>query len=398
MDNSLASQLIPLKPVSSEPLIRRANISDATRIFELYNRIYSGKYTDPALSSVDELRKALSERDYFWMVGEFENKIVGSVIYRFDRVNCLAKVYGAVVDPQFRRHNLAERLMSVGYIQLREEYPPVEVVYATTRTLSPAPQRMTKKLGYKKLGIFPNVHKNEGYETHCLTALFAGDALKRRFTDFSLHPSVSPLYAIAAQECELPPLPTASDESIAAARRPQVSTSSAKLESIEASEFVRHRFNSEKQEQGYNWFYPFHEPNLLFTTPNQRVEVFCYLSAKDRHCVVIGIQDLDSMGYFAILESVSQLLRELGARYIEFIMPADAIGKIDQAIQAEFIPCGYFPAMHDHDGFRHDCVVFSRSFETLNFKNIALDGVNKKYLSAYFKRWKEQSAPDIDTE
>ena len=376
------------------PLMRRAAPRDATQIFELYQRLYGGKYTDPILADIGRLRATLREPDYFWMIADVQGSVVGSVIYRFDRASCLAKVYGAVVDPDYRGHNLAENLMTVGYQKLREEFPPVEVVYATTRTVSPAPQRMTAKLGYKKLGIFPNVHKTEGYETHCLTALFADQALDRRFTDFTLHPHVAPLFAIAAKECGLPPLLTASPESYASAPlKPSVDV---QLEAIEAVKFVEHCFNREKANQSHHWFFPFHEPNMLFTNADQTIQVFCYLSAKDRHCVVIGIQDLRGAGYNAILDKVTQLLRELGTRYIEFIVPADETLKIEEAVKAEFIPSGYFPAMHGRGRVRYDFVVFSRSFETLNFRHIALDPVNKSYLKEYFKIWSAQSAPDID--
>ena len=121
------------------------------------------------------------------------------------------------------------------------------------------------------------------------------------------------------------------------------------------------------------------------------MEVFCFFSPIDKHCIVIGIRDTKDEGYFRILDTASKLLHNLGARYIEFIVRADEIEKIEMAIQAEFIPCAYFPSMHRNGSIRHDFVAFSRSFEILNFRNLKLEGVNREYLLQYFNIWKDQS-------
>jgi hypothetical protein len=346
------------------------------------------------MGNAAELEEALARDEYHWIVAESAGEIVGSVVYRYDRVNALAKVFGAVVEPRFRGANLTEAMMKYGYDSLLSEIPPIEVVYATTRTVSPAPQKLTANLGYKKLGIFPNVHKTEGYETHCLTALFTQSAFESRFTDFSLHPSVAPLYEIARGECGLSPLPVASQEKMrqirSAADLPHPTNIS--LEFIQAPAFVRHRFLEEKRILGgHHWFYPFHEPNLLLTSADQSIEVFCFFSPIDKHCILIGIRDTQGEGTFRILDAASKLLHDLGARYIEFIIRADEIEKIEMAIEAEFIPCAYFPSMHRNGEIRHDFVAFSRSFEILNFRNLKLEGVNRQYLVQYFNIWKEQS-------
>lgn len=92
-----------------------------------------------------------------------------------------------------------------------------------------------------------------------------------------------------------------------------------------------------------------------------------------------------------MLEQAAQTLHELGARYLEFIIRADQLQKIDLAIQSSFIPCAYFPAMQNAGDQRHDFVAFSRSYETLNFRNIRLEGVNRELLSQYLDLWKEIS-------
>jgi hypothetical protein len=208
---------------------------------------------------------------------------------------------------------------------------------------------------------------------------------------------VAPIFEIAREECGLPPLAVASQDRMSHIRSsiPPHTTNIA-LEIIHAPAFVRHRFLEEKRTlHGHHWFYPFHEPNLLLTSADQSIELFCFFSPIDKHCILIGLRDMKDEGYYRILDTASQMLHELGARYLEFIMRADEIEKIEMAIQAEFIPCAYFPSMHQSGHIRHDFIVCSRSFEILNFKNIKLEGVNKKYLLSYFNIWKEQSLSPV---
>lgn len=113
--------------------------------------------------------------------------------------------------------------------------------------------------------------------------------------------------------------------------------------------------------------------------------------------MLIGIRDINNAGYASILNIASHLLHDLGARYLEFIMRADEIQSIDAAIKASFIPSAYFPAMHCEKKLRYDFVTFSRSFEILNFRNLSLEGVNRKYVLQYFNIWKELSLP-VETE
>jgi RimJ/RimL family protein N-acetyltransferase len=384
--------------MSESPRCRRASARDAYPIADLYRRVYSGTYSDPMMSHPELLVESLAKSEYHWIVAESAGDIVGSVVYRYDPINALAKVYGGVVDPACRGHNLTEEMMKFGYRGLSETDPPVEVVYATTRTVSPAPQKLTANLGYKKLGIFPNVHKTAGYETHCLTALFSENAMRSRFADFALHPKVVPLFELARKECGLPALPSVSQEHVDRLRVTSNSEGRSPLilEFVQAPYFVKHRFEEQKRSsRGHHWFYPFHEPNLMLTNADQSAEVFCYFSQADKHCVLIGIGDKKGEGIYRILSTATEVLHDLGARYMECIIRADEVEKTEMALQAEFIPCAYFPSMHGSGKLRHDFVVFSRSFEILNFRNLKLEGVNRQYLLQYFNTWKEISLSAI---
>lgn len=370
--------------------MKRANSDDAFLIAELYTHVYRGTYADPMMASPDLIIEALSSLEYHWIVAEQSGHIVASVVYRYDSANALAKVYGAVVHEKFRGKDLTEKLMRFGFEGLKKAKPPVQVVYAMTRTVSPAPQKLTANLGFKKVGIFPNVHKTDLYETHGLTVLLNKKAVEGRFKDFELHPKVAGLYSLVQKECELPDLPIAKMKT----SKPRITKKlkPLNLEVIHAPKFVSHRFNEESGDgRQRNWFFPFHAPNLLLTSADQKTEVFCYLSSKDKHCVIIGVRDDAKLGLHRILNSAVWTLHEIGARYIELILRADELNTIETVIQSEFIPCAYFPAMYLSNKKRHDFVVFSRSFEILNFRNINLDGVNKQYLLQYFNLWKETS-------
>jgi ribosomal protein S18 acetylase RimI-like enzyme len=376
--------------------IRQARPADALGIIQLYQEIYHGTYPDPRMSDFVGLERILSAPDYRWMVAALPTgEILASVVYQVDSANLLSKVFGAVVRPEHRGEGLAEKLMTTGLELLRAQKRPIEVVYATTRTVDVAPQKLTAGLDYRKLGIFPNIHRTEEYETHALTALLTPEALKKRYKGFKLHPVLAELYSIVRQETGLPDLPVLKEpprEALAGKKSPPF-----ELETIAAPRFVAHRFHDEKPTvQEHHWFFPFLEPNLLLTTADQKVEVFAFRSELDRYCAIIGIRDAESIGYGPIFATACRELKKSGARYIEFIIRADEAAKIEHALSAQFVPCAYFPAMQlSAAGDRYDYVVFSRSYEILDFRNLRLEGVNRQYLIQYFNKWKELSLDPI---
>jgi tryptophan synthase alpha chain len=78
----------------------------------------------------------------------------------------------------------------------------------------------------------------------------------------------------------------------------------------------------------------------------------------------------------------------LGLRYIELLVSAFDPVKQRQALEARFLPCAYFPAMKVTSGGRRmDYLVFSRSFEKLDFTQISLEGTRRRYLQAFVKCW-----------
>ena len=378
-----------METIGDRYVIRLARPDDALRISLLYHRVYNGKYSDPLMRNVDQLSSFLMHPANAWVVAEDNHDLVTSVAWETDGRNRLAKVFGGAVLPAHRGAGLLERAMKFGSDYLESRPEPVAVIYATTRTATTAPQIITEKLGYKKLGIFPNVHKTSTFETHCLTALFIGNALEKRFTKFKLHPKVAGFYRIAQAELGLADLPIAAAAEyvpIAPAKRMPLP----ELEVLEAPLFAIQRFRKLQEEQQIGFhFYPFHEPNLVILSPCQTVEVFLFRSPSDPYSTVVGVRKPDDIDSAEMLLRVSDLLRERGVRYLETIGRVDRPRILDGIIRAGFVPCAYFPAFQLHGEWRYDYAVFSKTFEMLDFRELKLTGTNQKLLQEYFLNWRE---------
>lgn len=375
-------------------IIRQAKPIDASAIVRLYQEIYEGTYPDPLMRDTYLLSQALGSSEFCWILALDGETIFGSVAYRIDPTNRVGKSFGAVIDPRYRKSRVAKSMMDFGLEILLANDPPIELIYATTRTVTTAPQRLASSMGYRKLGLFPNVHKTENYETHCLASWYAPGTLEKRFVDFGQHPKVAPLFEICAAECDLPSMRTVDDQTLWDLMATDHPNDPFVVEVVTAPRFVQHRFKMDKEQapDQDRWFFPFHVPNIVVSSPDQSVEVFAFISEADKHCVIIGIKDTDGRGFGPILEKTTKVLYDkMNARYLEFIIRADEIAKIDAALELHYIPSAYLPALQlDHDK-RHDYVIFSRSFEMLDFRNIELDGVNQQYLRQYFRTWKEAS-------
>lgn len=371
--------------------LRRATTVDMASIMELYAVAYDGTYPDPTFTNVVKLKEAiLSESKYLFVCEDENKKIIASILFLFDTENQIAKAGAAVVHPDARGHNITQKLIKFGIDYFNNFPEPIKVLYITTRTVHKAAQVLTSNMGFNQLGIFPNVHKTEDYETHALAAMHFNDAIKMRFADFEQHPKVMPLYELVAKKYDLP------DMSLAQMWNEKKYTGKVPiLEVIEAPHFVKHRINSLKGANEVDLgFFPFHTPSILITSANQSIEVFAYVNEVDKHCVITGCCIDREVSFTELFLKISNILRDRGIRYIEVILRANRLNLIDKITKAKFIPCGYIPAFQLEEDQRYDYVVFSRSFEILDFKNIVLTGTNQKYLELYIKNWEEMFLGD----
>ncbi len=375
-------------------LIRKAEVPDAPGIAALYHLIYQGSYPDPVMTSLALLAEALRLEKFLCIIGADKERVVSCVVYKIDRQHNLAKVFGAVVDDAYRGHHLTEKMMHFGLDILNQRGQKIQAIYATTRTVTAAPQKLTENLGFKKLGVFPNVHKTNDYETHGLTCFYPEGTLERRYLNFHLHFRLAGLYKIVQTELNLPDLIIAEEDDIKKADV-QKGDSLPVLEIIdEAEDFVKYRFNALKEKDLLPIsFFPFYQPNQLITSPDQSVEIFLSIDEKDKHCVIVGMKKPKNIHHHDVYNALCQILKNRGVRYIETVVRADKLMTIDETLQARFIPCAYFPAFAQarESDLRLDFVIFSRTFEQLDFSNIQLEGTNRRYLIQYFKTWKEIS-------
>jgi RimJ/RimL family protein N-acetyltransferase len=368
--------------------LQLATERDIFQISQLYFDVYHGLYPDPLMKDYSLIQEFIKSDAGFWFISlDDEGKIVGSVLAAYDKDNLIAKAFGAVVRREHRAKGIMEELLAFGIKYLQEKTSGADVIYSTTRTVNEAAQTLTEKLNFKKLGIFPNAHRTDDYETHCLAAIISPSALEKRNTTYRLHHEIASLYEVVQNEVGLPPL-----ESIVPQRTTKKLISPGELEVIKSPKFVAYRYNYLKNDKQLEFeFFPFHQPNLVIISPDQSIEVFCHLSSVDGYCVIVGGKMSHDLDFSELFLKTNQLLRDSGARYIEVIVRADRPKILDSILRAKFIPCGFFPAFQLIEGRRHDFLVFSRSFEIFDFQNVKLKGMNQVYLEEYFKAWKRMS-------
>lgn len=365
-----------------------ASEEDIFQISQLYFDIYQGTYPDPLMKDFNMIRQFIKSEAGYWFLAKDQNKeIIGSVLAAYDIDNKIAKAFGAVVRPEFRGQGIMEDLLQYGIDFLREKTSGVDVIYSTTRTVNEAAQTLTEKLGFKKLGIFPNAHRTNDYETHCLAAIVYPSALEKRHEPYKIHHELESLYKIVQNEVGLSPL-----ESIVPEKPSKQLVHNGELEVIKSPKFVNYRYNFLKSEKKLEFeFFPFHQPNLVIMSPDQSIELFCHLSSVDGYCVIVGGKMPANQDFTQLFLQSNRLLRDAGARYIEVIVRADRPKILESILKSKFIPCGFFPAFQRIGDKRYDFVVLSRSFEIFDFQNVKLKGMNQVYLEEYFKAWKRMS-------
>ena len=370
-----------------EIVIRLASTHDMRRIQMLYAEVYGGNYSIPIVTDREKMRGAIENDSYYWLVAECKGRIVGSLVCAVDLMYRNSKVFGAVVSQEFRKLNLAYTMMQLVLDDITKTRNLVDLVYATTRTANYAPQRLTESLGFIKLGIFPNSNKLQYNETHCLTAYFTQRALQRRRRKPNMIPEAVPLYEIVRRQVAL-------DKPVVRDVKGMYSDHKVKIpllnfEAISALEFIKNRWKKTKSNSFFDHtFMPFHEPNLILITPDQSTEVYLTVNQKDKYSVVVG--GVTSEKSFAVvLESIAQKVSQLDMAYVEVIVDAYSPAIQRDALDARYIPSAYFPCAKRMGGRRYDCIVFSRTFDVLDFRNVKIISLYKNFLREYLKLWQE---------
>ena len=368
-------------------IIRLAKVPDMRRIQVLYAEVYGPNYPISLVTDKDKMRRAIENDNYYWVVAESEGRIIGSLVYALDISDRIAKAFGAVVSQDYRKLDLAYTMMKLVLDDITHTRKLADVVYATTRTASHAPQKLTESLGFVKLGIFPNTHKVSENETHCLTAYFTEEALKKREPKPNLVKEIVPFYDLVRKQINLEEPIITEVKSLYQENRHMIPPMP--LEIITAPAFVKNRFKSLKSNSFFEHSYmPFHEPNLLFIAPDQSTEVYLSYSQKDKYSVIMG-GITNEKSATVVLESIARKLNEMNMAYIEIILDAYTPQLQREAMDARYIPSGYFPCIKKSGSRRCDCIVFSRTFEVLDFRNVKLLSLYKNFLREYLTLWRE---------
>ncbi len=368
-------------------IIRLARTQDMRRIQMLYAEVYGAAYPISIIMDREKMRRAIEDDDYYWMVAECAERIVGSLVYEVDLQYRNSKAFGAVVSQEFRKMDLAQTMMKLVLDDITSGKNLVDLVYATTRTANYAPQKLTESLGFVKLGIFPNTHKVQDNETHCLTAYFTERAMQQRRATPVIIPEIVPFYEIVRRQIKL------EDPQVRDANGPysdhRQKIPLLNFEVIDAPEFVKARYMRTKHNSFFEHIVmPFHEPNLILITPDQGTEVYLTVSLKDRYSAIIG-GVTNEKSFAVVLESVARKVSDMNMAYVEVVIEAYSPELQREALDARYIPSAYFPCAKRMGEARYDCVVFSRTFDMLDFRNVKIISLYKNFLNEYLKLWRE---------
>jgi RimJ/RimL family protein N-acetyltransferase len=368
-------------------VIRLAKLPDMRRIQMLYAEVYGGNYSIPIVTDKDKMRRAIEDNDYYWLVAECEGRVVGSLVYALDLRYRNSKAFGAVVSKEFRKLDLAYTMMKLVLDDITTNKDLVDLVYATTRTANYAPQKLTESLGFIKLGIFPNSNRLQDNETHCLTGYFTAGALQRRRQRPRIIPEIEPFFEIVRRQVNFEKAQIKDVKGPYSDHKQKIPL--LHFEAITAPEFVKNRWRKTKPGSFFNHiFMPFHEPNLILITPDQGTEVYLTFNQKDKYSVVVG-GVTNEKSFAVVLESIAQKVNQMEMTYVEVIIDAYSPAIQRDALDARFIPTAYFPCGKRMGGKRYDCIVFSRTFDILDFRNVKIISLYKNFLREYLKLWRE---------
>jgi len=131
---------------------------------------------------------------------------------------------------------------------------------------------------------------------------------------------------------------------------------------------------------------PFYEPNLLLVSHDQKTEIYVYHNKGGRYTMILGGRSEEKDLSF-LLNSIANALRDMNVSYMECLIDAYSPELQQQALDARFIPCAYMPALRLVEDKRWDYIVFSRSFDMLDFRNVTMLPAYREYLKEYLTIW-----------
>lgn len=375
-------------------VLDRASPDDIEELLKLYFTVYGSKYplsfgTDPKV-----MRETILSQNHIWLVSrnQTNREISGSCVFALDRFNKIAKGEGLVVHPRYRNRHLSSEIVMSGVDTLLNGSEPINSIYVTTRTLSIGPQLIFLHNGFLPLGIFPNSHRLDEYETLTLFAKYRPGVLSRRETPPAIPEKMKRIMEISESIVNIKRAPAA----IVPSKKLPAPSSIRELhfETIFAPSYVKKRF-LEKFPDPYDRFYPFHTPNLLLASTNGEVEVYAYLNSADEYCTIVSTsKPIYWLG--SRMRLVIEAIRAAGATYIEILMGVEHTTSLETLLDMQFLPSAIYPAMQEREGKLYDFVLMSRTMEPLNFRGMAIASPFKPYVDQYLDLWKKMHLDTLE--
>jgi N-acetylglutamate synthase-like GNAT family acetyltransferase len=374
--------------------LTKATVGDVDEIINLYRLVYGRKYpisygTDPELLA----NAILDEETHLVIVArdQTQNVITGALITEIDKENKIGKLVGLVVHPSFQKNKIGNHLVIHVSEYFLEKGKEINSLYATTRTVSPGPQRVFIKNNYLPLGIFPNAHRLSQYETVTLFAKFRIGLLEKRKAHEEVSASLIPIYQILKNlvpELTIPKgIPVAIPEVLPVSEAWE-------FEIIRAPNYVLRKF-LETFPDPKDRFFPFHTPNMLIADKKGKIEIFAYFSKRDGYCTLIkSTKPISELS--ASLTSLYMQLDDIGVSYIEVLINVKLTPFIEPLLVGQFVPSAIYPAMREIDGKFEDYIVLSRTMEPLNFRGMSVISQFKPFIDLYVDTWKQINLDSIE--
>ncbi|MDD5656677.1 MAG: hypothetical protein PHF00_05415 [Elusimicrobia bacterium] len=361
---------------------RRARPDDAFALMRLYQESFPRMKQDALFLDLGRLRAEIEAHGRWWSVADSGEGLRALVALQLDDKNRLGRIrrmYAAA--PEDSRRGLLSAALAL-LLDATGAAGAADVVYSTTRTLTLEQQEVTLERGFHVCGVFPNAVYADPKRLNGLSVWLAPEALaRRRHSDFSLHPVVEPFFEIARRQCGMEKLGAAAVPALPAERE-----APPPLEMIAASRFVAERYRQVKSRKNLSVnFFPFETPNILFTSPDGKVEVFVRLSQEMRFASILGEHLTASVDPVALYRDVAALLYANRVIYIEVINDAADVQGIECILRAGFVPCGYLPCLKQAGDKRRDYVVFARSYEYFTYPRLKVNSLYLDYLREYCK-------------
>ena len=375
-------------------VIEEAAISDVNEIINLYRTVYGKKYPISYGTDPDLLKRSIKNKETHkcLIARDTENNIIGgALIVEIDIFNKIGKMVGLVIHPTYQRKKIGNSLVEfVSEFFLKKDHR-LNSLYATTRTNTVRPQMIFIKNNYLPLGIFPNAHRLQQYETVTLFAKFREGILEKRKPEVNASTRVIPLYDILQKLVPEIAIPVSSEIQPV---NIQDGEKDWEFEIIRASHYVLRKF-MERFPDPNDRFFPFHTPNMIIADKKGRIEIFAYFSKRDGYCTLIKsttpITELNGH-----LTSLYMQLDDIGVSYIEVIVNVKHTPTIDTLLSGQFLPSALYPAMREVKENYEDYVVMSRTMEPLNFRGMAVVAPFKPFIDQYVDAWKQVNLDTIE--